>query len=419
MTFRNIHRLAGPFLLVTLSISVLYSQQCVDASTTFTSVTTATRTNGNQVQLLNTTTIGGDYANKWQPEDTILWYFNGASEASSEKLDPSTGGPWSDSFSPTLQTYGPGTYSITAQNDAWSTNCGPGGTGILLSTFCAKYGGCSFTLPKQTNASITIQRPGRPDYYPGANHYLYYLGGVAADYGYSAQTAFTPGQANGAPENPPSWVVSYQEPPFSGSLSLSCTNCVNPNVTATNYSLGCDVYDVVVKTSYNGFLSDPFWIFINSPWGTTKANDPVGGTWNYTTALGNGWQSLINYTTQDMCGLTLSGYDMNEWFGSWNPDYPGTLWTPPAPAPWVVSFTQWNDKMNFQCPAGNCVPMPVNPPAGCWPACGVTKVQSAIQNFYFGNWVMGEGVLVQQDTHQRYQDHGEHDSIVTPVSPVN
>jgi hypothetical protein len=60
--------------------------------------------------------------------------------------------------------------------------------------------------------------------------------------------------------------------------------------------------------------------------------------------------------------------------------------------------------------------MPVNPPQGCWPSCGTVKVQSALQTFKVGAEGLVGGIAVQQDTHQRYQDHGSHDSIVTPVN---
>jgi len=100
----------------------------------------------------------------------------------------------------------------------------------------------------------------------GATHYLWYLGGNAADRGYNAVTAFAPGAANGAPEQPTYVIVSG-----ANELSLSCTNCNYPVATAIGWASDCQTYDVIVKTSYSGFLSDAFWIFINRPWNLVAA----------------------------------------------------------------------------------------------------------------------------------------------------
>ncbi len=401
--------------------------QCVDRTTTFTVTTTATRIDGNHVQLLNTTTIGGNYANKWQPEDTIQWFFNGTSEASSSKLDPSPSGPWSDSFSPPLQTYGPGTYSITAQNDAWSPTCGSG-YGILLSRYCATYGGCSFTLPTQQNASISIQRPGRPDYMSGYTHYLWYLGGNATSWNYSAQTRFTPGAASGAPEQPTYVIVSG-----ANELSLDCPTCANPLATATAGSSGCQAYDVTVKTSYNGFLSDAFAIFINRPWNLIAANDqyksnwcdPGNGPWVYSCALYNGYQTRVNYTASGLCATDapMSGYDANETLGSPTPRYTGENWPVPGEQPGYVEYTQWYDAIavwnNPPLPAQPLctVAMGVVPCIPPWANPGVgphTLVQELPQSFFVGGWVAGTGARVQSDTQQYYTDSGWHTNIVTP-----
>jgi hypothetical protein len=180
----------------------------------------------------------------------------------------------------------------------------------------------------------------------------------------------------------------------------------------------CLSYDVVLKTSYNGFLSDPFYMFINAPNNTVATNCPFtegcpANTWNWTRALGNGGQSWIYYATDTLCAMDgpMSAYDMNESFGTWS----GSKWNPPSPEGWLVSGTVWKDKLSFYCPAGDCVPMPQNPPSGCWPNCGSVKVQSAPQTFKVGTENVGQGIAVQADTHQRWLDHGSHEQIVIPI----
>jgi hypothetical protein len=84
-------------------------------------------------------------------------------------------------------------------------------------------------------------------------------------------------------------------------LSLSCTTCQEPNVTARASSAYCLAYDVVVQTSYDGFLSDSFFVSINRPDHTVQALDAEGFIWNWTREYGNGWWSRINYTTSFLC----------------------------------------------------------------------------------------------------------------------
>jgi hypothetical protein len=343
------------------------------------------------------TWITGSYAALWTPWVTTYGTLNGTAITSGATYSApplqTAWGTWSNA----LQQNGPGGYG--SHNNHWGT-----------STICDPY---NFGVGWTTSQSLSILRPTRPDYQSGYPRALMFLGsGIASDGPYSAVTQFVTGNANGAPGTP-SWIVSSAN--NISRINLSCSLCVNPAVTAVNSSSGCQAYDVEVWTSYAGFLSDPFWLFINRPNNTVKANDPSGNIWNWTTAWGNGWQSFINYTSTDLCGTTISNYHMNESFSGWHSDYSGTSWSPPTPNGWSVANTQWRDWMSFQCPADNCTPPPVNPPAGCWPQCGTIKIQSATQTFRVGSQALGQGVAVQQDTHQRWKDHGSHEDIVTPA----
>ena len=390
-----------------LLVFVWPASACWDGTTIMYYGTTAIRLDGNTVKLNAHAYMSGDYYNYWEIAANTNWYFNSTLESSSGWTYGSIGASYDTGYTPTLQTYGPGAYTQNSSNDAYTPYCG----GWTWSGVCDVYG-CVYPPPWGSSASISISRPARPDYASGYPRALWFIGGVTSDGAYNAQTVFTPGTANGAPESPV-YVISYG----SDRLSLNCTNCTGPTATAIASSGGCQTYDVQINSSYNGFLSDPFYLFINRPWNTVAASDPYGGVWNYTTAWGNGWDSRINYTTSDICSSTMSGYSMNEAFGSWNPDYYGTSWTPASPNGWSVGAAQWFDDMSFQCPGGNCTPMPQNPPTGCYPNCGTVKVQSATQTFRVGStsYSPNLGLAVQQNTHQRWQDHGTHDSITTPI----
>jgi hypothetical protein len=148
--------------------------------------------------------------------------------------------------------------------------------------------------------------------------------GIHSDGVYSAQTMFTPGAANGAVESP-----VYVVTAGSTKLSLSCTNCSNPTATATAESSYCAAYDVVVNTSYNGFLSDPFFLFVNRPWNLIAGADPVYGDWVHSYVKNNGYSTHLYYKQMSLCSgdPPMNQYSTNESFaGNAHNDYAGNNW---------------------------------------------------------------------------------------------
>lgn len=197
---------------------------------------------------------------------------------------------------------------------------------------------------------------------------------------------------------------------------------MNPNATALKNSSGCQVYDVTVNTSYGGFLSDPFYIFINTPWKTVHANDPNGGTWVYSKPYYDGYDTTINYNTQSLCATdtAMTVYDINEAFGDWKLTDTSYNWGHgPATSGWVSADPRWWDHINFAsgpafCPTVPCVPAPANPGQGPH-----NLVQYVFQSWYVGSPNIGSGALIQTDTLQRYLDSASQDQILTPARKVN
>jgi hypothetical protein len=261
---------------------------------------------------------------------------------------------------------------------------------------------------------------------------LWYLGpGNEVDEGYAAGTVFTLGAANGATAQPTYVIVSG-----SNELSLDCTNCANPNATATAGSSNCQSYDVVVETSYGGFMSDPFYIFINRPWNNVAADDqpaagwcdPTVGPWVYSCANWNGYMTHVNYTTSGLCATDppMTNYHLNEQF-PWGttPEYAGENWPAGQPGSfYVFNTTQWYDKIWIDnggaAPGAPATCGVVGAPVPCIPPFtnpGVgphTLVQQIQQNWFVGNWVTGVGARVQSDSAEMYTDSGWHTNIVTP-----
>jgi hypothetical protein len=356
------------------------------------------RIDSNHIKTYGASWTTGDTGGYWTPYSESWQQLNGSNITSGATASATPNTTATSTWTTVLNSNGPGAYRDYSNHR------------FVPSSVCSNYG--TLTIGNTTGAALTIARPTRPDYQSGQPS-LTFLGlGTPSDGAYYTQTVLTLGAANGATDTP-----VYVITAGSTKLSLSCTNCSTPTATATGASSACDYYDVLVNASYGGFLSDPMFIYIKAPRITVTANDADEDVWNWPRSWGNGWKSSINYTTTDTCGYTLSAYHMNESFGSWTPaDYSDASWNPPTPKPWNVPATQWADELSFQCPAGDCNPMPANPPTGCWPTCGTVKIQHALQTFKVGSETSGVGIAVQQNTHQRYQDHGAHEVIVTPVN---
>jgi hypothetical protein len=408
----------------TSSASPVLVWGCWGSDTTLWLGTTAVRLNGNEVRHITSQHISGTFSNLWQNQLKVQYYINGALIAGT----PGSGW-WSNKglgealewmATSTLQYYGPGRYTQNASHDAYTPYCG----GWWYSDVARQFGlSRGWPPPWGSWAWIDISRPARPDYAAGAATALWYLGpGIAWDGNYTAQTVFTPGAANGAPETPVYVITAGGD-----KLSLSCTNCTSPTATATAASSGCHTFDVVVQTSYNGFMSDPFYLFINRPWNLVAANDQVGNTWVYSAAKDNGYETFVNYQTYGLCATDppMSGYHVNEQLGSPVPYYPGDNWAwGPATAwfmPSGLNPPTWFDRISVFSPGSNpgdpaycgtgllCVPQWSNPGVGPH-----TLVDHIPQTWFIGSSSSGSGARVQTNTLQRYTDSGWHTDIVTP-----
>ena len=284
MRLPSLSRLCSAFICVPAWLSFVplsLHAQCTD-STTYELLTAATvRLNGNDVRGYAEHAIYGNYRYYWQMWLQSWFYQNGSVIGSYPNGYASPLGATAyQQYDATLSYWGPGNYSVTGKDSSYSPYCNiwepPWSNGAS---------------PWIYSNTTTVVRPARPDY-GSAGHPVFYLGpGVSYDQARSASTSLVAGNPNGAPETP-QWVFTL------GSQfgNLSCTQCNQPVFTATRRSTGCLTYDVELQTSYNGFLCDPFWMFINAPNNTVAANCPLtegcpSNTWNWTRALGNGWQS--------------------------------------------------------------------------------------------------------------------------------
>ena len=350
----------------------------------------------------------GDYYNWWYPGGNVAFYFNGTRrDQSGWYWVTTTGAEFERGYTLTLQSYGPGQYYQSTAHDAYTNFCSYNGQN-KFSAMCG-VNGCVYPPPWNSWTSVTISRPTRPDY-GAAGHPVYYLGpGIVSDHGYSNKTPLVAGNSNGAPETP-QWVFA------AGSQfgNLSCTTCLQPVFTATRRSTGCLSMDVVLNTSYNGFLSDPFYMFINAPWNTVAVTGNGGG-WVDSYALLDGYLTYINYNTRDMCTNLMSNYEINESFGAWQV-IAGSNWLHAGAGSTTVDATgHWWDTVDFVsganfCSTLPCVPPPANPGQGPH-----TLAQWVPQSCLSAASWSGSGERIQTDTLQRYTDSAWHANITTPA----
>jgi len=182
-------------------------------------------------------------------------------------------------------------------------------------------------------------------------------------------------------------------------------------------SAGCNSYDVVAHTSYGGFLSEPFYLFINRPWNTVAANDPNGPFWVSHSPLYNGYYTRYNHETKSMCALdpSMNYYDINELFTGHIVDYPGSNWGACAAGSKWIQFTRWEDNI-FNATPNSSPGDPATgwPPQWTNPGASHTPVDRCLQSWYVGSLTPGSRARIQSNTLRRYTDSGEHEDIATP-----
>lgn len=317
--------------------------------------------------------------------------------------------PAGRTFTATLETFGPGTYQQSAYHAFHSSYCAsyPGGAWRYLTG----NPNTSYTL----GAALAVQRP--TIYYTDAPPY--YLGGPLQSGTYRS-TVTLQTAPNGAPETP---VYSFLAngspgPPFG---QLSCTTCFNPIYTAVRAS-ACNVYDVVLKVSYNGFSSDPLWISNGVPSGMEDR-----GLHHHAKTPGyvSGWQSYQHFKVLNACGHPMNWVGVNESFPSAARVFSEpTNWQLPKPHDpngWELGV--WDSPSQFD-PFGEFIdkmyelyhpsitpgktPLPMDTGTNGYNRNAASTVTTMEQVWKAGTNQPGQGLQIRQNTQKHYLDHGAH-----------
>ena len=117
-----------------------------------------------------------------------------------------------------------------------------------------------------------------------------------------------------------------------------------------------------------------------------------------------------SYTLYSFFLVQITDFYVNEGNGGvWYSDYTGEDWeTPPEDSSTTISSGTLADLM---CAADQNNPLSVDPRSPLL----TVEVEHASQNWYVGSLSYGSGIQVQSDTFQLYQDHGRHNSTMSPV----
>jgi hypothetical protein len=228
--------------------------------------------------------------------------------------------------------------------------------------------------------------------------------------------------ANGASNGTYIWTVTSGSTLLkfeNGSTTITKTD-IN-TVGVQSMGLSTQLNDVTINLQFtpaNGgqMVTLNYALTIDSPYKLVPNGSPshaaVGGNTCVVPAPDGtlGFQSLIPYNVLSRFGKLLTNINMNESFSDvWYADYVGNTWSLPSPGSFMTSTGFFADSM---CAQGFSPPalIPQIPLSS-------TKIQHGTQYWFVGSTTSGSGIEVQSDTFQRFQDHGEHLGIISPVGP--
>ncbi len=199
----------------------------------------------------------------------------------------------------------------------------------------------------------------------------------------------------------------------SSTITKSDTNTVG--IKSIGYSTATK--DVTVTLQFtatgSGAVTASYSLSIDSPYRAdalgTPSNSGITSNCNIPAPPGtDGYQSLPLYRVTSFFGVQISNIGINENFTSEADDYIGNTWPNFVAINGITPDGTFYDNI---CAWAQIIPLSL-PPAT---PLGSVKIDHASQSFFVGSLTSASGVQIQSDILQRYQDHGLHTSIVSPV----
>lgn len=259
---------------------------------------------------------------------------------------------------------------------------------------------------------MSIQRP-----VISGNDRIWRLNGQS-DTANGYETTSTPSVNPNGASGSTSWSASQG----AAKVSFSCTSSCGTSVTVTSQdhssTAGCSgnpsQFDIKIKTSFGGFNSEEFPMFINTPshlfaWsaqsfpGCTVDENAVDCPVVLPGAAG--YDSEIFYRVIDQCNFKMAPIKMNEKFTTSGSDFSNEDWPLPTATGWdgFTTMWEWSDIVR-----AICVPCTPNSQVPQSPLSS-TKVDWVIQEILPGSKTSGLGVHVRTHRQQTYVDHGRHE----------
>jgi len=237
-------------------------------------------------------------------------------------------------------------------------------------------------------------------------------------------------QATPAGESDYSWEISdgTQYAQFSNNSSTIDTKGTNSVEILPKGGPGNDTpvptvsVTVTVKTKDGTSTSAPFSLNVRKPYELLARQGPCKApACDHDNA--RGYNSHIYYKIVDQEGTPLpQPVQLNEHFNDdLSNDYPGNNWDQPpncGPSLYCEAFfppTGWDDSISVH--NQSLTPAPQNPGPLQKPPkpLGTTRVDHWSGTWSIGDGTPGKGITVQMNTWQRFQDHGRHYNIVSPL----
>lgn len=294
-------------------------------------------------------------------------------------------GVWHE-YTYNLQQSGPGTFTTDSLHKA-SGVCGSG----------PPYAGWD----GRASSSLTVERP---IVTTSTTSGVMFLGGAVFSGSMSALMPLT-ASANDAPvSSAVNW--RFLNPDTSYGMFTS-NGSPFTYYQALRPASGCGVYDSLVVASFDGFDSEPFWIYNNAPKAVYRM---WGGPWAVRAGIPPyGWQNDYTYKVLDLCGQPINWIDVNESFSQWfrpNADN----WASWDPGSWGSGkFDQWGQFVDHL--------WETNLPGKFRPAMDANSnyVDESLQSvglsvwqtFYGGATASGLGVYLRMSEMTHFLDHGK------------
>jgi hypothetical protein len=244
---------------------------------------------------------------------------------------------------------------------------------------------------------------------------LWYFGnGISAPSGFTLGSTTATLTANGG-SGTYTWTVTNGTSIAALQGTTSGQNVTSVTIGSIGYSTSAN--DVTVQLQYTPTggkaATSSISFSVDSPYklasnGATTNKGVTGNTCNNPPPGNNGFQSVVPYKILSFFGVQISHIGVNETFATWTDDYIGNNWPVVVAGGYTTTDGTFAD---YICAINTTTPPSLPPQVPL----SATKIDHASQFWFVGSVTPSDGVEVQSDTFQRYQDHGLHTGIVSPV----